>query len=222
MMTREKKLSIVLICSVGFNVAFVGVWLYHLLYIGPALAQVQRQQAALNAQGTQVLRKLDELQLAPAQREKIMAQQAGLGPQVAEAIQKARDARTELIVLMQDPNADPEALGAAEQKFAAEQQKIRQMVFEHLIRVRGTLNDDQRRQFGRMFGPGRLQGRGPMVQPRRPGQGQNPNDPPPGRPDGPKGWEEEPSRGPGPEQNPKDKPQPERRDGPNGWEKEPF
>ena len=74
-----------------------------------------------------------------------------------------------MIDLIASPNPDREAIAAKQDMIAAGQQKMQNLLIEHLLNEKKLLSPDQRREFfGAMrrsmgkqcFGPGRMRGAG--------------------------------------------------------------
>jgi len=148
-MTRQKTMTIALFSSLAFNVAFVGIWLYHFLYVRPMLTGQQETQVA--EQEPSLPPQYDRLQLAPEQRREMLAQYAGLRQKLDSTMREAHAARDEYFQLLGNPDADPQAMRAAEQKMAQHQERIRHMVTQHLGEMRKVLDEDQQREFGRLM-----------------------------------------------------------------------
>ncbi len=147
-MGKRNGLAIVLIFSLAFNVGFVGIWLYHVLYVQPLLAEKQRE--TVPGRGF-VVGQAEEFGLAPQQRRRILAARGRLRERLEGPVQNARAAREEFLTLLQAPQSDPQELRAAERRMAEEQERIRGLVIAHLLELRQGLNAQQRRQLGRML-----------------------------------------------------------------------
>jgi len=145
---KQKGLSVLLIFSLAFNLAFVGIWGYHLLYVRPLVAK-QQQQA--EEQGVLALAGLERLGLAPEQSKRIMLLRQGLRTKLAERMRNADEAREAFLTLLQDPQADPEALRAAGERLGREGETIRRMILDHLLAVRDALDRRQRGELARML-----------------------------------------------------------------------
>ena len=152
---RQTGMGIALIFSLAFNLAFLGSWGYHVLYVKPALEEAVQQRPPAPVEYVDAtpafMERLEELELAPKQRDQILAQKAGLREELRSSMQTVKDAREKLLALMQDPDADPEQIRAAEEKLSVQQQAFRQKVFESMMRVRNNLDENQRQRFGRML-----------------------------------------------------------------------
>ena len=153
-MNRQKTMIIVMVFSLAFNVSFLSMWGYHVLYVRPALEAQQAQVAqpsepALPAQW-------EALRLGTDQRRQMLAQYAGLRSDIGPVLSDAKSSRDELLLLISSPKADPQQLQDAERKMAEHQEKIRRLVMERLMRMRGVLDEEQRLEFGKMlrYGPG--------------------------------------------------------------------
>lgn len=158
-MDRHKHfLNTVLIFSLAFNIAFVGIWLYHMVYVRPRIEDAQRQRGWRAPVEALADARLEELRLTPEQRRRIVVLRQGLRPEVVRGLRDVGAAREEFLVLLQDPSADPQRLRAVEQKIAAEQERLRGRVVEHLIQVRDVLDPQQREELARILaGPYRMQ-----------------------------------------------------------------
>jgi hypothetical protein len=166
MIKKDTILSVALVFSLAFNLAFAGIWAYHFFYVKPRLAEAEEED---QSDQERVLGRVREL-----------ARRRGLSEDMRAARKRVQEARTEFLRLMQDPRTDREELRQAQQKLAGRQEAVRKMVFEHLLEIRGNLNESQRRALGRMLrrrrqrSPGTNRGRSP----RRGGyrENQNPRD----------------------------------------------
>ncbi len=151
-MNRQKAVSILLTFSLAFNIAFVCIWLYHMLYVRPQIARAG-QQALQGREPQEALApwRLEKLRLTPEQHGRILNLRHGVRPAIVRGVSNVGTAREQFLMLLQDPGADPQRLRAAEQRMAAEQEKLRHQVIEHLIQVREVLDEQQRHELARML-----------------------------------------------------------------------
>jgi len=75
----------------------------------------------------------------------------GLRTKLAERMRNADEAREAFLTLLQDPQADPEALRAAGERLGREGETIRRMILDHLLAVRDALDRRQRGELARML-----------------------------------------------------------------------
>jgi Spy/CpxP family protein refolding chaperone len=141
-----------LIFSLAFNIAFVGIWTYHFAYVRPRLDRSREASGRpADARAAALLRRLAQLDLTRAQKQRLRQDYAQLRDRLREHTQPLKNARHEYLMLLQDPDADAEQLQAAQKDFARRQNGIQQAIFEHLLRIRQELTPRQRRAFGRML-----------------------------------------------------------------------
>ena len=105
-------------------------------------------------------RRLERLKLTADQRRRIGAEQRKLARQVEAVRGRAWAARESFFVLLASPAPDPNALREAQAQVGSEQQEMRRLVFEHLLRIRQVLDQQQRRELRRLLrSPGGRHGR---------------------------------------------------------------
>ncbi|MFP4026312.1 MAG: periplasmic heavy metal sensor [Candidatus Brocadiia bacterium] len=152
-MNKNTILSIVLIFSLAFNIAFAGIWVYNIAYVEPKLEQARQKQETekFETPAQLVLEKWENIGLKPDQRKTLVNLRGKLHEQFKEDKADVEQAREDLLSLLQKTNSDPEAIEKAHQKLAREQQELRQSVMKNLMHVRGKLDEEQRRRFIRML-----------------------------------------------------------------------
>lgn len=147
----NKALSLLLIFSLAFNIAFVGIWVYNRSthVPSPAPAPDPRADAArppmpgppswqqLSLRGPQ------ERQITQGWRE---------AHQKFEAVNaEMRKEREKLFDLLAADELDQEAIAACQQRIEAGQQAARQLVLEQMVKTREALTPEQRTNWMRMM-----------------------------------------------------------------------
>jgi len=145
---RHRALGVVLIFSLAFNIAFVGIWLYHVLYVRPLLAKQALNAPAERRQAAALAGELRGLRLTAQQRARIAAMRRALAAQLEERLRKVEAAQEELLVLLQQPRPDQRRLTELADGISREQSDIRRLTLRHLLEVRNLLNERQRRELG--------------------------------------------------------------------------
>ena len=188
-MNKQRAIVIALVASLAFNGAFCSIWVYHTVYARPKLAEetAQKQEPTEAAQAMPPA--FDRLHLTPEQRRQVLAQYAGFREEFGRALREAEASRDEVLVVLSNPQAPPEALQGAERKLAVQQDRIRKMVLDSLAGMSKVLNEEQRREFGQMLrqGPPPQKTRPFMRRPMRPfrPEPQPPGQPKPDKPENP-------------------------------------
>lgn len=167
---RNQAMSILLIFSLAFNIAFVGIWTYHFAYVRPRMAKLRQRPAPGEARPAALLRRLAKLDLNRTQKQRLRRDYVHLRRRLKDHMEPLKEARHEFLMLLQDPEANPQQLQAAQAAFARRQHRMQQAIFEHLLKVRQELTPPQRRAFGRMLyrAHGRLGGRAERLRRRPP------------------------------------------------------
>ena len=140
--------------SAALNVAFVGTWLAHV-----AGCVVHRPTAprafpcGLHA----------ELDLSDAQRREIEALVARFRESAREICAEAGRHRTELFALLAADPVDREAAEAKRGEIAECQQRMQELVLDHILAQKAVLTPEQRAEFFRVLGEsGTCLGHGPL------------------------------------------------------------
>jgi Spy/CpxP family protein refolding chaperone len=165
-MDKRTGLGVLLVFSLAFNIAFVGIWLYDAVYVRPML---ERRRAAAGPEGP-AFAGLERLNLRSEQRRRLEDLRGRLRAELTEPVRRAREARARFLSLLQDHQAEREELLEAERQMDEHQRQVRRVVMEHLLQVRETLGPEQCRRFGRMLWErqgrgGAMMGRGMQERP---------------------------------------------------------
>jgi len=179
-MNKRKVLPVLLVFSLALNSAFIGAWAYHYFFVRPVLRE--QMLRAARPERHAMAGALAELNLTGEQRRRLMAGRVALRRGIEEPRRRAEVAKERLLDLLAAPEADPEALKAAQQEIAADRAEVLRLVFEHLLRVRDVLSHEQRVEFREMLRGMRGPHRGAPHGQRGP-RGESPP-PPPSDPNG--------------------------------------
>ncbi|MFO7956436.1 MAG: periplasmic heavy metal sensor [Candidatus Brocadiia bacterium] len=166
----NKTLSLILIFSLAFNIAFVGIWAYNRFgEEQPAPAPVPRQT-------------WEQIGLDREQQRRMEQSWRGLQRELVPLQARLARERDRLLELMAEPDPDEEAIRATQRRMAAVQEEMRRCVMIHMRETRERLTPEQRRRMFHMMRTwGRRRGHAPAGR-RRQGMG---------RPSGPGGQPEE-------------------------------
>jgi Spy/CpxP family protein refolding chaperone len=136
----QKALTLLLIFSLAFNIAFVGIWVYSRRRPVPPLPAPQAPQAgAAPRPGVALLESL-----RPDQRAELWAKWRKLAEQAAPLNAEVRRERQRLFDLMAAETPDWAAVRECESRIEAAQNRLRRMVVEELRQVRDLLTPEQR------------------------------------------------------------------------------
>jgi Spy/CpxP family protein refolding chaperone len=190
---RGKALTLLLVFSLAFNIAFMGIWAHNA--VGRA---ARRDPSARRPEGPEGRRRpgappWQQIGLRPEQVKQLEEEWRKLHPQIEALKAKGDQAREELLDLLAAPQPDREAIMAAQSRLEAAQQEVRVLVVEEMLQMRQVLDPQQRaewlrmmRERGEQFGwgprPPGAGGMGPGMRPKGPGGPQQPPRPPEGTP----------------------------------------
>lgn len=158
----NKILSLLLIFSLAFNIAFAGMWVYHRRTARPPRPGLM-PGPRFGGQPPQGLRRPPWAQLnLRAPQERKISEGWGEVRQKVEALNAdVRKQRELLLDLLAADELDREAIVAREQQIEAVQEEVRQLVVEQMLKTRDALSPPQRMQWIRMMKTaGRRRGRG--------------------------------------------------------------
>jgi len=153
---HSKILSLLLVFSLAFNIAFVGIWVYNLT------EECEPAEAPLN-----------ELRLGPDQQRRVREQWQQLRKQVADMKEELDRERDRLLDLMAAERPDTEAIRDCQSRIGELQHEMRRIVTEHMMQTGQMLTPEQRaRWYGMMKGLGQRHGRRTERLRRPPGRGE--------------------------------------------------
>ena len=154
----KKMRLLVILLSIALNIAFVAIWAAHALpvhlggWYGPERGEgvwcpLHRRLGTTEAQWREIEPRLAEFQKS------------------ARAVcNEVNRSRTEMIDLIAAPNPDPEAIRAKQEEILAGQRRMQQLVIDHLVNEKKTLQEDQQRQlFDMLRRRSGCAGHGPMM-----------------------------------------------------------
>ena len=125
----NKTLALIVIFSLAFNIAFVGIWAYTRVRPAPQRPAPARPVAppAPAADGL-----WQQLGLTPEQQRSVVEEWRQVGHQVEGKQAEVRAQRARLIDLLQADVLDEQALRATRDKMDEDQQAVRELVFNRM------------------------------------------------------------------------------------------
>jgi Spy/CpxP family protein refolding chaperone len=142
----QKALSLLLIFSLAFNIAFVGIWAYNRTH-PPARAA---RPPAATAQ-VPVPASLEGLSLTPDQRRQVVAAWRAAVAQTARVSAEVARERQRLFELMAAPEPDKQAIQACEQRIEAGQTRLGQLALNQMRQISELLTPAQRQAWFQMM-----------------------------------------------------------------------
>ena len=193
----NKVLPLMLVFSLAFNIAFVGIWAHNRMRpLGPRFGAPRTVPTPAPAVEGPVWRQLG---LSPEQERSIVDDWRQAGRQIEATEADVRQERARLINLLQANVLDEQAVRATREKMEEDQQKVRELVFDRMLHLRQVLTPDQRRRWLELMlrtSEARGRARGPSPRNvRPPAQGGGPR----GKGPGPRGPVSAPVEGPQPQ-----------------------
>lgn len=146
---RNNLLVLTLFFSIAFNLAFAGVYFYHRVSGEPP---PPRWDAAGRLRERETPRhgmRMEQLSLTEEQREELKARRQRLREDLRTERETARELREQFILLLEDPDAEPDEIAEAARNFYRTQERMRTRILDDLIQTRQMLDPEQRRTFGR-------------------------------------------------------------------------
>ncbi len=138
---QNKLLSLLLIFSLAFNIAFVGIWAYNRTSPGPNALQAPSRAAS----------PWERLEVAPEQRERLREQWRGLHAEVRSRRETLQRQRDRLLELMADPEPNEAPIRACRNNIERIQDEVRNLVLTHMRRMGEVLTPEQRRRMFHML-----------------------------------------------------------------------
>jgi len=185
----NKALALILIFSLAFNIAFVGIYVHNRVWRPRPRPAAQRP---VQASGTAEGGGWRQFGLTGEQERRVMEDWRQTGRKITAIDAEARELRAHLISLLQADNLDEEAVRATRDKIEEDQQKVRELVFERMLKLRQELTPEQRRRWVALMlrtaegrggakapGPGPRNTRPPVQSPGPRGRGAGPRGPAP-------------------------------------------
>lgn len=165
-MTMRKIKPLLIILSVGLNMAFVVAWAAHALPAGTG-----RRRGGQDDRGGGVWCPLyRQLGTSEKQWQEIEPRLKTFQERAQETCRQVSQLRSELIGLIAAPEPDRAAISAKQKEILAGQEKIQALVIEHLLAARQSLTLEQQKQlFDMIRRRAGCAGHGPLV---GPGQGE--------------------------------------------------
>jgi Spy/CpxP family protein refolding chaperone len=206
----NRTLALLLIFSLAFNIAFVGIWAYTRLLPGGPPPEAPGPEEGPRPTGPGAGRggpgmPWTSLGLRPDQEEELRQVWTAYQEEMRTLGEEAGEHRARLFALMEAEELDPEAIHAEQDAIDGAQQEMSRLTLEQLQRVHQILTPEQRRKWlqtmrahgerlrGRFGGPGMGRDGAPM------GPGPRGMRPPEGPRGGPRGRWGRPTGRPGPE-----------------------
>ena len=183
----NKALALILIFSLAFNIAFVGIYVHNRMWRpGPRPPAQRRVQVPAPAEGGG----WRQFGLTGEQEQRVMEDWRQTGRQITTIDAEARELRARLINLLQADTLDEQAIRITRDKIEEDQQKVRDLVFERMLKLRQELTPEQRRRWvalmlrtaearggGKAPGPGPRDARPAVQTPGPRGRGPGPRGP---------------------------------------------
>ena len=168
-------LTLLLIFSLALNLAFAGVWVYHRAYVQPRLMERLPPPSELPAMPWAE----QALELRDPQRSRVRTEYAEFRKKMWEIRTRAEQNRVVLLDLLAAPKPDRKAIQECLSRIAADNQKLQELVVEHLLALKGMISPQQvQRLMNTLRSRSAPQGGMPLHRPL-PRPGQRPGPPPP-------------------------------------------
>ena len=142
---RNAALTLVLVFSLAFNIAFVGIWVYHRPRPRPPLAgrSYESRQGGMRRPSPPWA----QFALTPDQEQKVSKGWREVEGRMRELRQDAADHRDRLFALMEEEPPDEAAVLEAQKSIEATQEQIRKLVVGQMLKTRELLDEEQRHQW---------------------------------------------------------------------------
>jgi len=181
----NKVLALILIFSLAFNIAFVGIYVHNRVQRFGPRPGFQRPAATMAPAEGAAWRQFG---LKPDQERRVLEDWRQTGRQITAIDAEVRELRARLISLLQADTLDEQAVRAARDKIEEDQQKVRELVFDRMLKLRLELTPEQRRRWVQLMlrtaqarggtrGPGPRNGRPPAQGAGPRGRGPGPHGP---------------------------------------------
>jgi Spy/CpxP family protein refolding chaperone len=135
----NKILSLILIFSLAFNIAFVGIWAYNRF-------GEEQPTPALAPRPT-----WEQIGLDREQQRRMEQSWRRLQRELAPLQARLARERDRLLELMAEPDPDEEAIRATQRRMGAVQEEMRRHVMTHMRETRERLTPEQRRRMFHMM-----------------------------------------------------------------------
>jgi len=149
----QKAQNLLLVFSLAFNIAFVGIWLHSRNRPEPPRALSPRRP--IGAQALPPTQKaaapLQALKLTPQQRRTLSERWQKLRVESARLNAEVDGQRERLFNLMATENPDWQAIDACEKRIDEGQRRLRMMTMQQMRQLRDVLRPEQHRAFLKMM-----------------------------------------------------------------------
>jgi len=139
----KKALSLVLVFSLAFNVAFVGIWGYNRVH-GTRGEHSRRGHRSSGQSRSRRGSFWAQLKLPEGAQKKLEEQWRENRKKMEPIVADIRRQRAKLFDLLAADPVDRQAVAELQEQMEANQRKIRQLVLEQMIRTRDLLTPEQR------------------------------------------------------------------------------
>lgn len=144
----NKALALILVFSLAFNIAFVGIYVHNRVERARPRPFARRPvQPAGTAQGGG----WRQFGLKGEQERRVLEDWRETGRKISAIDAEARELRARLIGLLQADTLDEPAIRATRDKLEEDQQKVRDLVFNRMLKLRQELTPEQRRRWVEMM-----------------------------------------------------------------------
>jgi len=147
----NKALSLLLIFSLAFNIAFVGIWVYHRTTRRPQRAALLPGQAPGRSPAAVSPPAWAQLNLHAPQQRKMAQDWAEVCRKIEALNAEGRQLREQLLDLLAAEKLDAEAIRACQQRIDQIQEEVRRLVVDHMLKTRDALSPQQRARWVRMM-----------------------------------------------------------------------
>ncbi len=144
----NKALALILVFSLAFNIAFVGIYVYN--RVERARPRPVAQRPGQSA-GTAEASGWRQFGLRGEQEKRVLEDWRETGRKITAIDAEARELRTQLISLLQADTLDEQAIRTTRDKLEEDQQQVRDLVFDRMMKLRQELTPEQRRRWVEMM-----------------------------------------------------------------------
>ena len=147
----NKTLSLLLVFSLAFNIAFVGMWVYNRSTRVPPQAAAAGPSADAGPTPLPAPPSWQQLSLRGPQERQISQAWREVQQKVEAINAETHQQREKLVELLAADKLDQEAIAACQKRIEANQQAARQLVLEQMVKTRDALTPEQRANWMRMM-----------------------------------------------------------------------
>jgi uncharacterized membrane protein len=138
-------LNLLLVFSLALNLAFVGIWAHHKMYVEPKLAELEQARPGVPSGEGAAVRPAPAARESEEQRRLMRELARRVGPRLQELDHRVKDRQEHLLVLLADPEPNAEEIERCQAEIAEGRRRMETIVVRELMEISRKLPPERRR-----------------------------------------------------------------------------